>query len=147
MSASPIRFPGREKEVPFDAAPIRKIINDLLTQTVEEVESEELEIKGWCRDERELADKVAEACACIANTSGGFVVVGVTDAPYSLRKFSRCPHSAVNTSWLETKVHDLTKPPVECFPFDASGILAELPQRPRPLRLHRWWDSAGVKVQ
>jgi len=70
MSASPIRFPGREKEAHFDAAPIRKIINDLLTQTIEEVESEELEIKGWCKDERELAEKVADACGCIANTAG-----------------------------------------------------------------------------
>jgi ATP-dependent DNA helicase RecG len=126
MSASPLRFPGREKEVPFDATPIRKIISDLLVQTVEEVESDELEIKGWCRDERELADKVAEACACIANTAGGHVLVGVSDAPYSLRKFSRCPHSVVNTSWLQNKVHDLTKPPVECTPFDATGMLAEV---------------------
>jgi ATP-dependent DNA helicase RecG len=126
MSASPIRFPGREKEAPFDVAPLRKIVLDLLVQSVEEVESEELEIKGWCKTERELADKVAEACACIANTVGGHVLVGVTDGPNVRRKFSACPHSVVNTSWLQTKVHDLTKPPVECFPFDASGILAEV---------------------
>lgn len=126
MSASPLRFPGREKEVPFDATPIRKIISDLLVQTVEEVESEELEIKGWCRDERELAEKVAEACACIANTAGGHVLVGVTDSANVRPKFSRCPHSVVSATWLQTKVHDLTKPPVQCFPFDASEILSEV---------------------
>jgi predicted HTH transcriptional regulator len=79
MFVAPIRFPGWEKEPPFDVAPIRKIIWDLLTQTADEVESEKIEIRSWCSNERELADKVAEACACLANTSGGFVIVGVAD--------------------------------------------------------------------
>ncbi len=130
MSASPLRFPGREKEVPFDATPIRKLSLDRLVETVEEVESDELEIKGWCRDERELADKVAEACACIANTAGGHVLVGVSDAPYSLREFSRCPHSVVDTSWLQTKVHDLTQPPVECTPFYAPNTAEVIGPQP-----------------
>src|SRR5579862_531512 len=125
MSASPIRFPGREKEVPFDAAPVRKIITDLLVQTVEEVESEELEIKGWCKDERELADKAAEACACIANTAGGYVLIGITNG-YGRYKFSPCPHSGVDVTWLQTKIHDLTKPSVQCFPFEASKLLSEI---------------------
>jgi ATP-dependent DNA helicase RecG len=125
MSVAPIRFPGREKESPFDVAPIRKIISDLLTQTADEVESEEIEIKSWCSNERELADKVAEACACLANTSGGFVIVGVAEGTTG-RKFSACPHSGITTSWLQSNVHNLTRPPVDCFPFDASQVLADI---------------------
>jgi ATP-dependent DNA helicase RecG len=126
MSVAPIRFPGREKEPPFDVAAVRKIISDLLIQTADEVESEQIEIKSWCSNERELADKVAEACACLANTSGGFVLVGVADGTNSGRKFSACPHAAVTTNWLQTNVHNLTRPPVDCFPFDASAVLAEV---------------------
>jgi ATP-dependent DNA helicase RecG len=126
MSGNPLRFPAPEKEAPFDATPVRKIILELLVKATNEVESEQLEIKGWCRDERELAEKVAEACACIANTSGGFVLVGIADDNKSHGKFSPCPHRCVSTAWLQTSVHNLTQPPVEVIPFDASGVLAEI---------------------
>lgn len=126
MSVAPIHLPGQQKEPPFDVATIRKIISELLIQTADEVESEQLEIKSWCSDERELADKVSEACACLANTSGGLVLAGVSDGANVRRKFSRCPYPVVSTGWLQTNVHNLTRPPVECFPFDASGVLAEV---------------------
>jgi ATP-dependent DNA helicase RecG len=126
MSTTPIRFRTSEKEAHFDEAPLRKIISELLIRTTDEVESEQLEIKSWCRDERELAEKVAEASACLANTSGGFVLIGVTDGAEGRRKFSGCPHPAVCVSWLQTSVHNFTKPPVEVVPFDASGLLAEI---------------------
>jgi ATP-dependent DNA helicase RecG len=126
MSSAPIRFPGKEREPPFDAASVRKIIADLLTQTADEVESEQIEIKGWCNSDRELSEKVAEASACLANTSGGIVVVGVVEGVTLGRKFSPCPHSVVNANWLQTCVHNLTRPPVECTPFDASGVLSEV---------------------
>ena len=125
MSVVPIRFPGPEKEPPFDVPALRKIISDLLVQTADEVESEHIEIKSWCSSDRELAEKVAEACACIANTAGGLVIVGVQDG-YSGRKFSACPHSAVNVGWLQTNVHNLTRPPVECVPYNASDVLGEI---------------------
>lgn len=41
-------------------------------------------------------------------------------------KFSPCPHAAVTTSWLQTGVHNLTRPPVDCFAYDASVILTEI---------------------
>jgi hypothetical protein len=126
MSVAPICFPGREKEPPFDVAAIRRIISDLLVHTADEVESEQIEIKSWCNNDRELADKVAEACACLANTSGGFVMVGVADGVNAGSKFSACPYSEVNTSWLQTNVYNRTRSPVECFPFDASSVLAEV---------------------
>ena len=125
MSSAPILLPGPERESPFDVATIRKFVTDLLVHTADEVESEQLEIKGWCNNERELAEKVAEAASCIANTSGGYVLVGVGDGSSAVRKFSACPHNAVSTNWLLTSIHNLTKPPVECAAFDVSPILAE----------------------
>lgn len=107
MSSSPLRFRAPEKETHFDVMPVRKFIADLLVKPTNEVESEELEIKGWCRDERELAEKVSEACSCIANTTGGFVLVGPSEDK-SQRKFSPCPHHSVTTAWLQTTVDNLT---------------------------------------
>jgi predicted HTH transcriptional regulator len=126
VTSNPIQFPRPEREAPFDVAPIRKIISDLMVRPTDEVESEELEIKGWCKNERELADKVSEACSCLANTSGGYVLVGVAEGVVAGRKFSACPHPRVTLSWLQTNVHNLTRPPVEITPFDASPLLAEM---------------------
>jgi ATP-dependent DNA helicase RecG len=126
MSTAPIRFPGKEREPPFDVLAVRKIISELLVHKADEVESDQIEIKSWCNNERDLAEKVAEASACLANTSGGFVVVGVADGVTLGRKFSPCPHPVVSASWLQTCVHDQTRPPVECTPYDASGVLAEV---------------------
>lgn len=128
MSSNPIRASALGMEVHFDEKPIRGIISDLLVQTANEVESEHLEIKDWCSSERELAEKIAEACVCIANAEGGHVLVGVNDDATDYHKFSACPHSAVNTAWIQAKIHDLTKPPVEIYPFDATRVLAELRQ-------------------
>src|SRR5713101_4187988 len=61
MSFAPIPFRGKEKELPFDVATVRKIITDLIVRTADDVESEVLEIKSWCRSERDLADHVSEA--------------------------------------------------------------------------------------
>lgn len=126
MSSKPIRFPAPGKEIPFDDTQVRRFISDLMVRSAQEVESEQLEIKGWCKDERELAEKVSEACTCIANTSGGFVLIGVEDGLASCRKFSPCPYPVVNTLWIQTNVHNLTHPAVDLVPFDASGLLSEM---------------------
>jgi predicted HTH transcriptional regulator len=124
MSTAPIRLPGREKDPPFDVEFIRTIISDLLTQSPDEVESEHVEAKSWCRDEKELADKVGDACACLANSTGGHVFVGVAEGLG--RRFSPCPHPGVNRNWLTTHVQDLNRPPVECWTYDASEVLSEV---------------------
>jgi hypothetical protein len=119
MSSIPLGFPTLGKEAPFDATPIHQLISGLLVCATNEVESEQLEIKGWCRDERVLAEKVAEACACIAHTTGGLALVGVADEADGGAKFSACPHPMVTTAWLQATVHNFTRPPVEVVPFDA----------------------------
>src|SRR5258708_38085064 len=122
MSLAPVPFHGKEKEPPFDVAAVRKIITDLIVHCADEVESEELEIKSWCRNERDLAEHVSEACSCLANAAGGFVLVGVEDGPNVGRKFSKCPHPCVTRTWLNTSIHNLTQPPVECAVHDISAL-------------------------
>jgi ATP-dependent DNA helicase RecG len=126
MSLAPIPFPGSEKEPPFDVDFIKKIIADLIVHTADEVESERIEIKSWCSSDRDLAENVSEACSCLANTTGGFVIVGVKDGPNQGRKFSPCPHKCVSRTWLTTSIHNITKPPVECYVHDVSSLAAEV---------------------
>jgi ATP-dependent DNA helicase RecG len=126
MSAAPIQLPGRDKEPPFDAQFIRGVISDLLTSTPDEIESDEIEAKSWCNSEKELADKVSDACSCLANSTGGYVFVGVSEAPAGGRRFSKCPHAGITCQWLTTRVQDLTRPPVECWTYDVSEILSEV---------------------
>jgi ATP-dependent DNA helicase RecG len=126
MSAAPVRLPVRDKEPPFDVPALRQIICDLQTHTAEEVECDQIEIKGWCPNDKELALKVADACSCLANACGGTVVIGVADGVKVGRKFARCPHSKVNTTWLQMSIHNQTHPPVDCSVFDGSSVLADV---------------------
>lgn len=126
MSSVPIPHSGKEKEPPFDVAAVRKFITDLIVSTAEEVESEELEIKSWCRNDRDLAEEVSEACSCIANAKGGFVLVGVEDGPNRGRKFSACPRPGISRTWLTTTIHNQTQPPVECSVHDVSWLADEV---------------------
>jgi ATP-dependent DNA helicase RecG len=126
MSTNPIRFPTAATEVQFNDTAIREIVSDLIVKSAQEVESESIEIKGWCRDERDLAEKMTEACSCIANTHGGFVLVGVADSPRCQSKFSRCPYPVVNTAWLQSRIYDLSRPPIDNATFDVSSLLAEM---------------------
>lgn len=125
MSISALQFPGREREPSFDVTAVRKIISDLLVHRVDDVESDQIEIKGWCDNEKELAEKISDACSCLANTSGGLVVVGVSEERGRRSRFSPCPYSVVSGSWLTNQVQNLTRPPVECSGHDISGMLAE----------------------
>src|SRR5437879_1319368 len=116
MATHPLSFSA--KEHPFDVNYVRAVLTRLLTESPEAVESHTLEIKGWCKDEKELAEKVSEAAACLANASGGLVLIGISDETAGRSKFSPCPHSSVTLEWLINKVHSLTRPSVECSAHD-----------------------------
>jgi hypothetical protein len=90
---------------------------------VEVIEHEELEIKGWCGDDRQLAEKVVEAASCLANAHGGIVLVGIDE---KTPKFSACPHANVSTAWLERRIKDNSIPPVECEVYDLSALLTQV---------------------
>jgi predicted HTH transcriptional regulator len=101
----------------------RTILTQLLGQPVEVVENEELEIKGWCKDEKEFAEKVVESACCIANARGGVVLAGIES---KRTIFSPCPYPNVSAAWIEMRVKDQSYPPVECEVFDLTEMLAEI---------------------
>lgn len=110
----------------FDENEFRQILIQLCEQSTEVVENEQLEIKGWPKDEKELIDSVVEAVSCLANASGGLVMVGISDDKWPRRKFSRCPFPDVTPVWLAARVHDQTYPPVVCTPHDLSALVPDI---------------------
>jgi ATP-dependent DNA helicase RecG len=124
MATAPL--PPRDKEGTFDANSIRAILSELCVQTADSLESDKIEIKGWCHSEKELAEKVSDASACLANASGGLVLVGISDEHGECQKFSPCPHPSLTPRWLVGRVQDLTSPPVECSADDVSDVLSQV---------------------
>jgi ATP-dependent DNA helicase RecG len=92
------------------------------------LESEVLEIKGWCKDERQLTEKISDVAVCLANAHGGILVIGIEDGDIGKSKFSRCPHSNASIEWITQRIHDTTVPPVEISVYDASDVLREITQ-------------------
>jgi len=86
----------------------RNIFVQLLVQPVEVVEGDELEIKGWGKDEKEFAEKLVESACCIANAKGGAVLGGIEGKQAT---FSKCPYPNVSSAWIETRVKDQSYPP------------------------------------
>jgi ATP-dependent DNA helicase RecG len=97
----------------------------LCHQSADALENEALEIKGWCNDERQLTEKVADAASCLANAQGGVVLVGVEDGT-GPHRFSLCPFSNVSPAWLVARVQDNTHPPVACRALDVSQEMADV---------------------
>jgi len=78
------------------------------------LETQTLEFKGWCQDEKELSRVVAEATVCLANTEGGLVIVGVDDRSVGSAAILPCPYPAITSDWFRMRIRDLTRPPVPC---------------------------------
>ena len=110
----------------FDDNALRSILVQLSVQPADVVENEKLEVKGWCKDEKQLAEKVVDAASCFANAGGGIIIVGVSPEEKTSAKFSRCPYRDVNPGWLLARVQDSTHPPVECEVRDITALLSEV---------------------
>jgi ATP-dependent DNA helicase RecG len=110
----------------FSDQVIRGILLQLCSQPATVVESEELEIKSWCSDEKQLADKTGEAAACLANACGGILLIGVADDDKKADKFSPCPYRNVTATWIAQRIRDLTMPPVEMTVRDVSYMVREV---------------------
>jgi ATP-dependent DNA helicase RecG len=110
----------------IDTHRLRDTLTQLCIQSPEVLETIDLEIKGWCNDEKELAEKVSEASACIANAKGGVVLVGVGNSQSCRNRFSRCPHPNVTPSWLTARINDHTMPPVLNHAVDISSMACEI---------------------
>ena len=120
-------WPEYEGVVTFSDKYFRDLFAQLCVQAADALENEQLEIKGWCNDERQLAEKVSDAAVCLANANGGVVLVGIGE-DLTHQKFSRCPHH-ITPCWLVERVHDTTHPPVGCEAIDLSGVLQDVTGR------------------
>lgn len=107
---------------------LRGIFFQLCGQPASVLESEVLEIKGWCRDEKQLTEKISDVAVCLANAHGGILLIGVEDGDIGKCKFSKCPHSNATVEWITQRIHDTTVPPVEVSVYDASPLLQEVTQ-------------------
>ena len=121
----PLRTAYTRRLRTFDDTYFRNVFIQLCQQPADALESDSLEIKGWCNNERELTEKVADATSCLANAQGGVLLVGIEDG-MTPRRFSPCPFGNVSPAWLVARVHDNTHPPVVCRALDVSESLGEV---------------------
>lgn len=136
---------------------VESILDQLRVTSAAELESQQLEFKSWCKDERELSHEIADAAVCLASTDGGLLIVGVDDKAIGQRSCARCPHSAVSVDWVRAKVRELTKPAVRCHVHKVSDLLPGLrtePQGdlivvdlPRTTRISGHRNSKGANVK
>jgi ATP-dependent DNA helicase RecG len=95
---------------PAELQTLRSYLVQLCTSSAMMVEGEDLEIKGWCANEKQLAKEVSEATVCLANAMGGIVLVGVDDDEPGTAKFSKCNYNNVREDWITQRIHDQTVP-------------------------------------
>jgi ATP-dependent DNA helicase RecG len=96
-----------------------------------ELESQRLEFKSWCNDERDLSREIGDAAVCLASTDGGLLILGVDDKAVGSRAFARCPHKTVTVEWVRAKIREFTKPPVRCHVHKVSDLLPALHGQPQ----------------
>lgn len=108
----------------MDLARLEATLGDLQTCAAGDLESQTLEFKGWCHNEKDLCRELAEAVVCLANADGGHVIVGVQDRGVGLWAVSHCPHGAVTVDWIRARLRDLTKPPVSCTVARIGDVVA-----------------------
>jgi ATP-dependent DNA helicase RecG len=112
-----------EEPNPEQIEHLRGIFLQLCTQPSSVIESEILEVKNWCSNEKQLAEKASESSACLANARGGLLLLGIENG--GGRKFSNCPYPNVTPEWIVQRIQDGTVPPVEVQVLDASTLLRE----------------------
>jgi ATP-dependent DNA helicase RecG len=109
---------------------LKNTFAQLCHQPASVIESETLEIKNWCNDEKKLAEKISEVAVCLANAQGGTILIGIEEEDTRGSKFSRCPYQNLHETWLVQRIHDNTVPPVEATAHNVSDILEEVTDTP-----------------
>jgi len=110
----------------FSEQALRNVLTELCSQPTGTVESEQLEIKNWCRDEKQLAQKIGEEVACLANASGGTLILGVEPDNKRPKKFSACPYRDVTVHWIAQRIRELTLPPVDATVRDITSLVRDV---------------------
>jgi ATP-dependent DNA helicase RecG len=108
-----------------DERTLRNIFLQLCVQSASVLESETLEFKSWCCNEKQLAEKASDSAACLANAHGGLLVLGIDDKNQGSQKFLPCPYRDATPEWVAQRIQDGTVPPVEVRVVDACSLLQE----------------------
>src|SRR5216684_4274763 len=111
----------------MDVVRLNAILQDLAVTAAGDLESQTLEFKSWCKDERELSQQIAEAAVCLANAEGGLVIIGVDDRRVGRAALASCPYVAISVDWVKAKIRDLTMPPVRCSVATIGDLCSDPP--------------------
>ncbi|HKT13615.1 MAG TPA: ATP-binding protein [Terriglobia bacterium] len=122
-------------------------VKRLHTAPPDRVERSIFEVRGWCESRGELWKEATDAAVCLANASGGIVLMGL-DQSRLINEAPPCPHQEVTPEWLEESVRKHSHPPVECTacrlgeavpatPGTAKGCIVLLVPPKTIARLHR----------
>jgi ATP-dependent DNA helicase RecG len=109
---------------------VESILDQLMVTPAGELESQQLEFKSWCKDDRDLSREISDAAVCLASTEGGLLIVGVDDKAVGPRAFESCTRR-ITVEWVSAKVRELTKPPVRCHVHKVSDLLPAFLGRPQ----------------
>jgi ATP-dependent DNA helicase RecG len=99
---------------PLEGATVSELIDRLRRYPAQQLETQSLEIKSWCKNAKDLSHEIAEAAVCLSNASGGMIVVGVDDKKIAPASVASCPYSFLTPDVVKKWIRDLTRPPVEC---------------------------------
>ena len=114
----------------MDPSFVTNVLQELNQCPAGRLETQTLEFKGWCRDEKELSYEISEAVVCLANTEGGLIIAGVDDKKTGAAAISRCPYPSLTVDWMRMRIRDLTKPPVQCHVTRLGNLLQNLCDTP-----------------
>ena len=131
MCYHPARMGSPVQRIDPLARRVESVLDQLMLTPAGELESQRLEFKSWCDDERDLSREIGDAAVCLASTDGGLLILGVDDKAVGSRAFARCPHKGVTVEWVRAKVRELTKPPVRCHVHKVSDLLPALQGEPQ----------------
>jgi predicted HTH transcriptional regulator len=100
-------------------------VTQLSVQAADRVESESIEVKGWCSGPKEFFEKLGEYSACLANANGGFLILGVEEDAGRPDRFKPCPYKDVDVESLARKLSEITIPPVKCTVHELAKLFAK----------------------
>jgi ATP-dependent DNA helicase RecG len=110
----------------MEQSTVVQILDRLKERCAGELESQTLEVKGWCRDEKDLAREISEATVCLANGDGGLVLVGVDDKKVGDAAITRCPYPYVTADWIKARIREFTRPPIACVVMRLGELIPNL---------------------
>ena len=108
--------------------PLEAIIDKLYEVPPCQLERNNLEVKGWCKTEKEFWKKAADCSVCFANADGGILLLGPEDNQ-TIQHTPVCPHKPpLSTDWVWGQIQKYTHPPVKCEVYTLGDSIPSLPR-------------------